>query len=255
MDPGFRSPLVDYFRRGEVGRDVRLLAARAALAPRAHEQLAILILLSDDADPEVAGSALATLDRLPEFSLKGFLARADVPGEMRAFFVSRGIAPADAPAPDADEPLLDAEAGQVEARQGRPGADPQVLSQLSVLERMKLAIHGTREHRAHLIRDANRLVAVAVLSSPKLTDAEVEAFSKTANVSEDVLRIIGSNRSWLKNYGVVLGLAKNPKTPPGISLHLLHRINERDVRMLAMDRNVAEPVRLAARKMVAKALG
>lgn len=255
MDPGFHSPLVDFFRRGEVARDIRLLAARAALAPRAHEQLAILILLSDDDDPEVAGSALATLDMLPECSLRGFLARADVPNEMRAFFVSRGIAPAAVPAPVANAPLFDAEAGQVEARQGGTGADPQVLSQLTVLERMKLAIHGTREQRAHLIRDANRLVAVAVLSSPKLTDAEVEAFSKTANVSEDVLRIISSNRSWLKNYGVVLGLTRNPKTPPGISLHLLHRINERDVRMLAMDRNVTEPVRLAARKMVAKALG
>lgn len=255
MDPGFRSPLVDFFRRGEVDREIRLLAARAALALRAHEQLAILILLSDDGDPEVAGSARATLDRLPEFSLRAFLARADVPGEMRFFFASRGIAPAEVAAGVADEPLLDAEPDQVVARQGGPAADPQILSQLTVLERMKLAIHGTREQRAHLIRDTNRLVAVAVLSSPRLTDAEVEAFSKTANVSEDVLRIIGSNRSWLKNYGVVLGLAKNPKTPPGISLHLLHRINERDVRMLAMDRNVAEPVRLAARKMVAKALG
>ena len=27
MDPGFRSPLIDFFRRGEVARDVRLLAA------------------------------------------------------------------------------------------------------------------------------------------------------------------------------------------------------------------------------------
>src|SRR6476646_7919164 len=47
MEPGFRSPLVDFFRRGEVARDVRLTAAQGALAPRAHEQVALLILLSD----------------------------------------------------------------------------------------------------------------------------------------------------------------------------------------------------------------
>jgi len=35
MDPGLRTPLVDFFRRGEVARDVRLLAAQGAFAPRA----------------------------------------------------------------------------------------------------------------------------------------------------------------------------------------------------------------------------
>ena len=35
------------------------------------------------------------------------------------------------------------------------------------------------------------------------------------NVTEEVLRVIGTNRAWLKNYGVVLGLVKNPKTPAG----------------------------------------
>ena len=42
-----------------------------------------------------------------------------------------------------------------------------------------------------LVRDRNRLVASAVLSSPKLTESEVEAFTKMGNVSEDVLRVIG----------------------------------------------------------------
>ena len=40
------TPLLDFFKRGEVARDVRLLAAQGALAPRAHEQLAILVLLA-----------------------------------------------------------------------------------------------------------------------------------------------------------------------------------------------------------------
>jgi hypothetical protein len=93
-----------------------------------------------------------------------------------------------------------------------------------------------------------------VLSSPKLTEAEVEAFTKMGNVSEDVLRVIGMNRTWLKNYGVVLGLVRNPKTPPAISMHLLHRVSERDVKMLVVDRNVPEVLRLAARKIAVKGL-
>jgi hypothetical protein len=113
---------------------------------------------------------------------------------------------------------------------------------------MKLATRGTREQRALLVRDPNRLVASAVLSSPKLTESEVEQFAKMTNVAEDVLRVIGTNRAWTKNYGVVAGLVRNPKTPLAISMTLLQRVNDRDVKMLAIDRNVPEPLRIAARK-------
>jgi hypothetical protein len=75
-----------------------------------------------------------------------------------------------------------------------------------------------------------------------------------ANVTEEVLRVIATNRSWLKNYGVALGLVKNPKTPPAISMQLLQRVNERDMKMLAVDRNVPESLRLAARKYIVKGL-
>jgi hypothetical protein len=74
------------------------------------------------------------------------------------------------------------------------------------------------------------------------------------NVSEDVLRIIGTNRAWLKNYSVIIGLTRNPKTPPAISMQLMHRLTEKDVKMLAVDRNVPEALRLAARRMMVKSL-
>ena len=89
-----------------------------------------------------------------------------------------------------------------------------MLSTLPIIERIKLATKGTREQRAQLIRDSNRMVSTAVLSSPKVNESEVEAFAKMANVSEDVLRIIGANRTWMKNYGIAHGLVRNPKTPP-----------------------------------------
>ena len=62
-----------------------------------------------------------------------------------------------------------------------------------------------------------------MLSSPKLTGQEVEAIAKMANVGEEVLRVIGTNRQWTKNYGVVAGLVRNPKTPVAVSLNLLQR--------------------------------
>jgi hypothetical protein len=257
MDPGVKSPLIDFFRRGEVAHDVRLLAAQGALAPRATEQLALLVLLSDDTDPEIARAANASIEALPRDALKAFLAFAETPNEMRNFFAERGIeadaAAAANPAVDLEEPLLDTLAEVPDGTAGgTPDSDPKVLSILPVLERMKLAMKGSREQRAVLVRDSNRLVAVTVLSSPKLTEPEVETFTRMGNVSEDVLRIIGHNRGWLKNYGIVLGLCKHPKTPPAISMQIAHRLNERDLKMLAMDRNVQEGVRLLAKKMTSK---
>jgi hypothetical protein len=74
MDPGFRTPLLDIFKRGDVARDIRLVAAQGALAPRAHEQLALLVLLVADPDPEIAAAAEATLRIIPRESLSAFLA-------------------------------------------------------------------------------------------------------------------------------------------------------------------------------------
>jgi hypothetical protein len=252
MDPGLRSPLVDFFKRGEVAKDVCLMAAAGTLAPRAHEQLALLVLLSDDGDPEVAATANATLALLPPDPLRAFLARSDVPAPMRDFFAARGITPGDQAATDADAPLIDsaAAADTPPAEESEEPEGAQVLASLPIIERMKLAMKGTKGQRAQLIRDSNKLVAAAVLSSPKLTESEVETFSKMANVSEDVLRTIAMNRSWVKNYGVISGLTKNPKTPPGISMQMLQRLNERDLKMLVIDRNVPESVRLAARKFL-----
>jgi hypothetical protein len=256
MEPGYRSPLVDQFRRSDTARELRLLAAQGALTGSAHEQLALLVLLSDDPDGEVAAAVQATAKAVPLEPLRAYLARADAPAEIRKFFSGLGIEPGPAAAAEASAPLLESP-DEDDSEDDAPAAEgtkteSKILAGLPVKRKVKLAFKGTREQRAQLIRDPNKLVASAVLSSPKLTDAEVESFAKMANVSEEVLRVIGMNRTWLKNYGVILGLVKNPKTPAAISMQLLQRINERDMKMLAVDRNVPEALRLAARKFITK---
>lgn len=262
MDPGYRSPFVDQFRRDDTPRELKVLAARGGLAATAHEQLALLLLLSDDPDHEVAATVNATIKSIPTDQLRAFLARADAPPQMKAFFADIGISAASQPAADAATPLLDDDEEDEDEDQDAAGtdssrtdkADPKLLSGLPIKKKVKLAFKGTREQRAQLIRDPNRIVASAVLSSPKLTEAEVESFAKMANVAEEVLRVIATNRTWLKNYRVMLGLVKNPKTPPAISMQLLPRISERDMKMVAVDRNVPEALRLAARKFIVKSV-
>ena len=252
------APLLDFFKRGEVARDVRLLAAQGALAPRAYEQLAILIHLLDDADPEIRRVAEETLGRIPAAALQECLARSDVPIDLREFFADRGIFPVEIPAIAVDDPLIDTDPdpGDLGDDAGE-GAESlaQRLTKMTLPGLLNAAFKGSREMRAILIRNPNKMIAAAVLSSPKVTDSEVETFARMANVGEETLRTIGSNRSWTRNYGVVVGLTRNPKTPLAMSLNLMSRLNDRDLTMLSVDRNVPEALRIAARKRVATGAG
>ena len=121
---------------------------------------------------------------------------------------------------------------------------------MNTAEKVVAALKGSRDERNVLIRDRNRIVCTAVLGSPKLTDAEVEQIAAMKNVSDDVLRTIGSNREWLKRYNVVLALVKNPRTPVGLSLGMVSRLNPRDMKSLTGDRNVSEVIRKQAQKFI-----
>jgi hypothetical protein len=244
--------LLDFFRRGDVARDIRLLAAQGALAPRAVEQLGLLALLVADADPEIARTAEATLAKIPKASLSAFLAKSEVGAELRNFFAARGIEPDPSLVElTNDEPLVD-EAPPV-ASVTEPETEATTLQRIAALNvagRIALAMKGTREERAILIRDPNKIVGVAVLSSPKMNDAEIEAIAKMGSISDEILRLIAHTRAWIKNYPVVVALTKNAKTPLGVSMNLLSRLNERDLRMLSTDRNVPDVLRVTARKKV-----
>jgi hypothetical protein len=245
------SQLYDFFRRGEVARDVRLLAAQGGFAPRAHEQLSILVFLLDDPDPEIRQTADNTLKKLPVEALSMFLARSDVSADLREFFANRGVFPAATSAADGETPLIDvAEPGDDEllAEDNDPMSVTQKLQKMTFVQRLKAASKGTREMRAVLVRDTNKMIAAAVMSSPKLTEQEVESIARMGSVSEDVLRMIARNRSWMKSYKILLGLVKNPKFPVALSMNLLQRVNAKDLGQIAIDRNVPEPVRIAARK-------
>lgn len=112
------------------------------------------------------------------------------------------------------------------------------------------ALKGSREERAILVRDPNRIVASAVLGSPRLTEAEVESFAAMKNVSDQVLRQIGNHREWTKRYSVIANLVKNPRTPLAISIGMVPRLNPRDLRTIAVDRNVPEAIRKQAQRFV-----
>lgn len=124
----------------------------------------------------------------------------------------------------------------------------QKISQLNTSEKVKLALLGSREERLILVRDPNRVVASMVLKSPRITDQEVESISQMRNVADDILRTIAATREWVKSYSIVHNLVKNPKTPVAMSMRLLPRIMEGDLRLLARDRSIPELIRRTAER-------
>jgi hypothetical protein len=136
-----------------------------------------------------------------------------------------------------------------------PGTPPkrentlQKINSLDVKGRIQLALKGNKEERSILIRDGTKVVALAVLEAPKLSDGEVEKFASQKNVLEAVLRQIPLKRRFMKNYIVVRNLVANPRTPLDLSLGLMKNLLVQDLKNLASNKEVAETIRNLAGKM------
>jgi len=125
----------------------------------------------------------------------------------------------------------------------------QKIAKLDVKGRIALAIRGSKEDRSILIRDGTKLVALAVLDSPKVSDGEVENFAQQKNVLEAVLRAIPLKRRFAKNYAVVRNLVFNPRTPLDLSLGLMKNLLIHDLKNLSANKEVADTIRKLALRM------
>ncbi len=126
------------------------------------------------------------------------------------------------------------------------------IADMSISQKVRRATLGTKEERLMLVRERNRLVCTAVARSPMLQEDEVDLITKNRNISEDVLRIIGTNGEWLRSYTIKKNLAENPKTPTMMAIRFALGLRESDMRMFIKNRNVAPQIRDAVRKHLAK---
>jgi len=125
-----------------------------------------------------------------------------------------------------------------------------IIGEMTVVEKVKLARFGNKEARAILMRDSNRLVAMAAVNSPKITDSEVVAVAQSRSLSEDVLRHVASNREWTKNYQVKLAITTNPKAPLAAAIKFLNYLTDRDLKTIMRSRDVPGPVVQQARRIL-----
>jgi len=207
-----------------------------------------------------ANASKATIDLACDFAIRSGVTMDDVPAMKEARIRIHGP---DAPPPSPEEQLT---ADQVLAEEKESLADEgaapleekkkltltQKIIKMTVAEKIKLATLGNKEARGLLLRDSNRLVCMAAVTSPRITDGEVMLMAGNKTANDDILRYIYSNREWTKNYKVKLMLVRNPKVPAAISMKFLSMLRDSEVRDLAKDKNVPSAVQQMAKKMLDK---
>jgi len=130
------------------------------------------------------------------------------------------------------------------------GSRTQELMAMNTMEKIRAALLGEQTDRAFLIKDSNKIVAMAVIKSPKIKENEVVGYSSNRSLSPDVIRYIAGRREWVKLYQVKINLVMNPKTPMARALSLLPFLKNNDVKKLARSKNIPTALAKAAKRKI-----
>lgn len=126
------------------------------------------------------------------------------------------------------------------------------IAAMALQDKLRLTLMGNAAARAILVRDSNKMVALATVQSPMMTEAEASAIAHSRQIGEDILRFIGNKRDWLGNYEVKKALIFNPKTPIGISMKFLAHLHTSDLRGISKSRGIPAALKSAAIQRLSK---
>jgi len=120
---------------------------------------------------------------------------------------------------------------------------------LPIPAKIRAATLGDAFIRGEAIRDPMKLVSMAAIKSPGVTEIEAARYAANQTLADDVIRHIASRREWTKLYGVKVSLCRNPKAPISETVRLLPFLRERDLQSLIKSRGVASALVAQARKL------
>jgi len=126
----------------------------------------------------------------------------------------------------------------------------QELQEMTVADKIKMALTGDKEWRNLLIRESNKQVNTAVLNNPRISEGEVLTVAKNRTSSEELIRIILLNRDWVKIYDIKKALAIHPRTPLQTAMRYMNFLSEKDIRELSKSREVGQAIINNARRML-----
>ncbi len=221
-----------------------------------------------------SATRMSTADRLIELAVRNGLQLDGIPAfkEAAAAIADELIAePSEEPTPDdilfheldeeAKQIEIDPEKEDVVKRDEDTGEEVFVekvlplharLGAMSISQKIRRAMLGTGGERMLLVRDKNKLVAAAAVRSPKIQENEIALISQSRNVSDEVLRIISTNKTWVQNHQIKLNLVYNPRTPFIFSARLIGFLREGELKSLTKSKNVSSAIAQAARQQLSR---
>jgi hypothetical protein len=217
----------------------------------------------------------ATLDNVTDFCVRSGLILADLPAfrEARRRILG-GAAGDDNAAAEAaaraaeEEAAAVAELEKMGAVHGGSGEAPLGEAQAAEQRRLSIAAQimklsiarkiewankkGTKEVRTILLRDPNKLVQMAVVQSPRITEEEITKLSNSRVLPQEVLTYLYNNRQLTKNYQIKVNLVNNPKVPVAVSMRFLSLLRASELKTLGKNKNVSNALATAARNLMEK---
>lgn len=207
---------------------------------------------------------MSTIDRVVELAVRN---NVRVPGLAAWDEVARALTGSPPASPDADAmfaamaaaarddtALTTGDAEQALPEDDAPGAvlpaDDENERKLTIPMKVRLATLGDAFERAKRIRDPARMVALAAIKAPGVTDIEAARYAGNQALAEDVIRYIAANRNWTKLYGVKVSLCRNPKAPISETTRFLPFLRQKDLVGLSKSKGVPSALVAQARKLL-----
>ncbi len=124
------------------------------------------------------------------------------------------------------------------------------ISELTLPEKVRLALTGGKEARSLLCREKNKMILSCLLENPRISEQEILHLAKEKTLPVEILSRMAKRKEWMKKYSIRLALAQNPKTPLPLSLKLLRTFRDTDLRKIARSRDVSAHLAAGARKIL-----
>ncbi len=127
-----------------------------------------------------------------------------------------------------------------------------LIQNLSVFQKIKLGRLGNKEARSLLVRDRNKIVAIAAITSPKITEQELLSVAQSRAVGDEVIRVICRNKDATRSYQMKLALATNPKTPQANAMKFVNYLQDKDLQKLMKSKDVPTVISTHARRLLTR---
>jgi hypothetical protein len=129
----------------------------------------------------------------------------------------------------------------------------QQIQKLSIAKKIEWANKkGNKEVRTMLLRDPSKLVQLAVIQSPRITEGEIAKVAQSRTSPNEVLQHIYNNRLLVKNYSIKVNLVNNPKVPVAVAMRFLSLLRQSELKSVSKNRNVSRALQSQAQKLLEK---